>query len=196
MIGKLTGTVSAAGQDGSIIIDVSGVGYTVRVPLLVLPSLAGRVSLHIHTAVRDDAIDLYGFPAETDLLFFKQLMSVSGVGPKTALSIMSVADAQSLRRAIAQGDAATLTKVFGLGKKSAERIVVELRDKLAAQHAASGISLSDGGDSEVVEALLSLGYSATEARAVLKDLKDEGAGNVKERLSAALRRLGTPTRVS
>jgi len=195
MIGKLTGVIDSSSIDGQLIIDVNGVGYTVRVPLLVLPELSGHVSLYIHTAVRDDAIDLYGFPTEEGLGFFKQLMSVSGIGPKTALSIMSVADPASLRRAIAAGDAAALTKVFGLGKKSAERIVVELRDKLAAQHAAAGLSLGAGGDGEVLEALMALGYSAAECRKVLKDLGDEGQGEVKTRLSAALRRLGTPTRV-
>jgi Holliday junction DNA helicase RuvA len=194
MIGKLTGTVSGGQTDGQLIIEVGGVGYTVRVPLLVLPELSGHVSLFIHTAVRDDAIDLYGFPDEEGLGFFKQLMSVSGIGPKTALSIMSVADAASLRRAIAAGDAAALTKVFGLGKKSAERIVVELRDKLAAQHAAAGISLGAGGDGEVLEALMALGYSGQEARRTLKELGDEGQGNVKVRLSAALKHLGTATR--
>lgn len=195
MIGKLTGVVSSAGQDGAILIDVGGVGYAVRVPVVALPDLAGRVSLYIHTAVRDDAIDLYGFPSEDGLSFFKQLMSVSGIGPKTALSIMSVADAGSLRRAIAQGDSAALTKVFGLGKKSAERIVVELRDKLMADLSSRGASLAAGGDGEVLEALMALGYSAAEGRAALAGLEDgdlpAGEAGVKARLSAALRRLGT-----
>lgn len=192
MIGKLTGTVGRAGGDGSLIIDVGGVGYAVRVPLLAIPDLSGTVSLYIHTAVRDDAIDLYGFPDEEGLQFFKQLMSVSGIGPKTALSIMSVADAQSLRRAIAAGDSAALTKVFGLGKKSAERIVVELRDKLMADISRRGDSVAGlSGDGEVLEALLTLGYSAPEARAALKALGSELEGDVKGRLSAALRRLGS-----
>jgi holliday junction DNA helicase RuvA len=192
MIGKLTGMVDHANQDGLILVDVGGVGYSVRVPLLVLPDLSGNVSLFIHTAVRDDAIDLYGFPDEDGLSFFKQLMSVSGIGPKTALSIMSVADAGSLRRAIAVGDAGALVKVFGLGKKSAERIVVELRDKVAAEHAARGIAPGAlDMDGEVLEALMALGYSAQQARSVLKELGDDSSESVKERLSAALKRLGS-----
>jgi Holliday junction DNA helicase RuvA len=191
MIGKLTGTLASAGADGQCIVDVGGVGYAVRVPTLAAPTLAGRVSLYIHTAVRDDAIDLYGFPDEDGLAFFRQLMSVSGIGPKTALSIMSVADVQSLRRAIALGDAAALTKVFGLGKKSAERIVVELRDKFMQDIERRGGSAAPQGDGEVIEALVALGYSAAEARAALKGLGEEGAGGVTERLSAALRRLGS-----
>lgn len=190
MIGKLTGTVSQAGG-GQLIVEVGGVGYLVRVPLLALPDLTGSVSLFIHTAVRDDAIDLYGFPDEEGLAFFKQLMSVSGIGPKTALSIMSVADTRSLSRAIAKGNPAALTKVFGIGKKSAERIVVELRDKLVDDLAERGAAASGSSDGETLEALMALGYSAPEARAVLKELGEEGAGNVKERLSAALRRLGS-----
>lgn len=193
MIGKLTGVLGHAGADGQILIDVGGVGYAVRVPLIAVPGLSGRVSLYIHTAVRDDAIDLYGFPEEEGLAFFKQLMSVSGIGPKTALSIMSVADATSLRRAIAAGDSAALTKVFGLGKKSAERIVVELRDKLMNEISRTGgmPASSVGSDGEVLEALMALGYSASEARAALKDLGEDGSAGVKERLSAALRRLGS-----
>lgn len=195
MIGKLTGNLDRASADGQILIDVGGVGYTVRVPTLSVPDLTGRVSLYIHTAVRDDAIDLYGFPDEAGLAFFKQLMSVSGIGPKTALAIMSVADAHSLRRAIAAGDAAALVKVFGLGKKSAERIVVELRDKVAAEHAALGIAPGVlGGDGEVLEALMALGYSAPQARAVLKDLGEDAQASVQERLSAALKRLGSAAR--
>jgi Holliday junction DNA helicase RuvA len=147
--------------------------------------LRGEVSLFIHTAVREDAIDLYGFPDEEGLNFFKQLMSVSGIGPKTALSIMSVAEVQSLRRAIALGDAAALTKVFGLGKKSSERIVVELRDKIAGSLGAH--SAAEGSDAEVLEALLSLGYSGAQAR---EALKAAGGSDVKSRLSAALRHLG------
>jgi len=192
MIGKLTGMVGHANQDGLILVDVGGVGYSVRVPLLSLPELTGAVSLFIHTAVRDDAIDLYGFPDEDGLSFFKQLMSVSGIGPKTALSIMSVADSGSLRRAIALGDAAALVKVFGLGKKSAERIVVELRDKVAAEHKARGIAPGVlDMDGEVLEALMALGYSAPQGRSVLKELGDEQGHSVKERLSAALKRLGS-----
>jgi Holliday junction DNA helicase RuvA len=100
--------------------------------------------------VREDAIDLYGFSNQDDLAFFKQLIGVSGIGPKSALGIMNVADSKTLKRSIAQGDNSMLTKVFGIGKKSAERIVVELRDKLAEEHSKRGESLG-GGDGEVME---------------------------------------------
>src|SRR6185295_1762397 len=130
MIGKLTGTWEGS-TDGMGLIDVAGVGYAVRVPFYTLTTVPGTlVSLFIHTAVREDAIDLYGFATGEELSFFRQLTSVSGVGPKTALGVLNVSDIKSLKRSIAAGDAGALTKVFGIGKKSAERIVVELKDKM------------------------------------------------------------------
>jgi len=190
MIGKLTG-VLAGRQGDAVVVDVRGVGYCVRVPLAFTLADGAPVSLHIHTAVRDDAIDLYGFLMEEELLFFRQLMTVSSVGPKTALSIMSVAEPSALKRAIAAGDASTLTKVFGIGKKSAERIIVELRDKLQLE---TGVRESGamGTDAEVVEALMALGYSAAECRSALKDVVGEGT---KDRLGAALKRLGSRSAV-
>lgn len=193
MIGKLTGRFEGQGADGVALIEVGGVGYAVRTPLFALSTLPlqAHVSLFIHTAVREDAIDLYGFSTEEDLAFFKQLMSVSGIGPKTALGVMNVGDAQTLKRAIAAGDASALTKVFGIGKKSAERIVVELRDKLSAQvspHAAAG------EDGEVIEALMALGYRAEEARKALQAVDVSHTGT-RERLSAALKQLGSKASV-
>ena len=189
MIGKLRGVLTGR-QGDVVVVDVHGVGYCVRVPLGFLLTEGSPVSLHIHTAVRDDAIDLYGFPAEEELLFFRQLMTVSSVGPKTALSIMSVAEPAALKRAIAAGDASTLTKVFGIGKKSAERIVVELRDKLQLETGVQSGAM--GTDAEVIEALMALGYSAAECRAALKDVVGEGT---KDRLGAALKRLGSRSAV-
>jgi Holliday junction DNA helicase RuvA len=195
MIGKLTGRLSGNGTDGVVLVEVGGVGYCVRTPLLALDILKNSgsdVSLFIHTAVREDALDLYGFPTEEELLFFKQLMSVSGIGPKTALSILNVADVASLKRAIAAGDSVMLTKVFGIGKKSAERLVVELRDKLTTEAAARGVAVGAGDDAEVVEALMALGYRADEAR---RALKDAGGVTVHERLAAALKYLGAAKHV-
>ena len=199
MIGKLTGTYGGTTAEGAVVIEVNGVGYVARVPLFAIDRLkatTSAVSLYIHTAVREDAIDLYGFTAEEELLFFKQLMSVSGIGPKTAIGILNVSDVSTLRRNIAAGDAGALNKIFGIGKKSAERIVVELRDKLALEQTALGETVGagamGGNDGEVIEALIALGYSASEARAAIKDLPTElRVGTVNERLSAALKNLGT-----
>lgn len=184
-----------------MLLEVGGVGYLVRVPLSALPAIqtsSGITSLFIHTAVREDAIDLYGFISQEELSFFKQLMSVSGIGPKSALNILNLTDVHTLKRGIAQGDAGSLTKVFGIGKKSAERIVVELRDKITLEVAARPAGAAHAGDDmEVIEALMALGYSATEARRALKEAHKSGmvgAGvRLQERLSAALKTLGTPS---
>ncbi len=192
MIGKLTGRLDGAGADGVVRVDVGGVGYVVRTPLFALAVLretgADEISLFIHTAVREDAIDLFGFPTEAELAFFKQLMSVSGIGPKTALGIMSVAEVATLKAAIARGEASALTKVFGIGKKNAERLVVELRDKITQQEKSSPSPLGTTSDVEVLEALMALGYRAEEARAALKEAL---GGSARERLAAALKKLGT-----
>lgn len=194
MIGKLRGIYGGKAGDGVAVVDVQGVGYAVRTPIafFALAQEGASLSLFIHTAVRDDAIDLYGFTTEEELAFFKQLMSVSSIGPKTALGILNVADVITLKRAIAQGDATMLTKVFGIGKKSAERIVVELRDKLAEERELLGESAEHESDAEVIEALIALGYSASESRKALKNVGQDMEGT-RTRLAAALKNLGSRT---
>lgn len=193
MIGKLTGTFDGMATDGVALVDVGGVGYAVRVPQGTLATMrtAASVSLYIHTAVREDAIDLYGFSTSEELAFFGKLTSVSGIGPKSAIGILNLADITTLKRSIAKGDASLLTKVFGIGKKSAERIVVELRDKLAEESALAGDPLGAGEDGEVLEALMALGYSASEVRRTLQELGGEVSG-VQGRVAAALKYLGSP----
>jgi len=193
MIGKLTGRYRGDAGEGLSLVDVGGVGYAVRIPVSAsLPPEGGEIELFIHTAVREDAIDLYGFPSKDALSFFRLLMSVSGIGPKTALNILSMSDIPSLGRAIARGDATTLHKLFGIGKKSAERIVVELKDKLLLS-GDSGVSdehpfhISENTDA--FEALQSLGYSAAESRRALQEVPPKIVG-VQGRLAAALKFLG------
>lgn len=189
MIGKLTGTFSGVSVEGAALVEVNGVGWSVRVPLSLIESVrpGSKVSLWVHTAVRADAIELYGFVSEEELAFFKLLTGVSGLGPKSALPILGGADLGGLKRTIAHGDATALHKIYGIGKKTAERIVVELRDKLGTTAAGAG---SLGTDAEVIEALTSLGYRLEESREALRALKAEGAGDVRARLSLALKRLG------
>lgn len=194
MIGKLTGRFGGNTPDGSIIIDVHGVGYTVRVGAATVhslatqdPALSEQCCVYIHTNVREDAIELYGFTKESDMVFFKQLTSVGGVGCKTAISIMNLADTTTLKRSIARGDTASLTKVIGIGKKSAERIVVELKDKMGHDLEAAG---EQSGDHEVVEALLSLGYNAADARRAVQELGTKAHGiGVSEKITRALQLL-------
>jgi len=190
MIGRLEGLYAGTTPEGAVLIDVMGVGYVVRVTAPTLTRLIEqkkKVALLVHTAVREDAIDLYGFEVPEELLFFRQLMSVSGIGPKSALGILNVSDVTHLKRSIAQGDATTLTRVHGIGKKSAERIVVELRDKVARE---GNQGAPVGGDGEVVEALMALGYRAEESREALKEI-GEDITDVSGRVAAALKYLGS-----
>lgn len=188
MIGRLSGTYLGTTPDGAALIDVRGVGYAVRTTsngfseLMQNPSTA---VLLIHTAVKDDAIDLYGFPTAEELSFFRLLLEVSGIGPKTALGILNLAGVETLRSAIAAGDASYLTRVSGVGKKSAERIVVELKDKLAKE----GYGEAHEGrreDADVLDALTNLGYSLDEARVALKQVP-AGAVDIGTRMKEALK---------
>ena len=186
MIGQLKGTVSFTGA-GYALIDVCGVGYKVRASQGTLAPLRPdtEVSLFTHLAVRENALDLYGFHTRAELEFFEMLISVSGVGPKTALAILSLAAADTLKRAIAGRDAVYLTKVSGIGRKTAEKIILELKDKLGGANGSAEILV--GPDLEALEALEALGYSLRDARvAVMK-----ARGNTStEKIRDSLRQLG------
>ncbi|MDD3662539.1 MAG: Holliday junction branch migration protein RuvA [Candidatus Pacebacteria bacterium] len=160
-----------------IILNKNGIGYRVSVMEEILSSLntGDILSLWIYTAVRENSIDLYGFSSSEEMAFFELLLEVSGIGPKSALATLGVAPIETLKKAIATGDTSYLNKVSGIGKKTAERIVIELRDKLISYKNEEGnSSLRDDGD--VVEALKSLGYSQSEAREALKQVPKEIEG--------------------
>ena len=162
MIGSLRGTVLSTLR-ADVLVEVGGVGYRVSVTAETLTSvLEGQeVLLYTHEAVRETADDLYGFLEKEDLLWFELLLSVSGVGPKSALAIMNAVDRRSLEEAIARNDAKGLSGAFGIGKKTAEKIVLELKEKVGSiEHAEKSV----GSDGDVVDALVGLGYSVKEAR--------------------------------
>lgn len=167
MIGYLTGTVVSA-TEKEIIILVGGVGYRVLAPLPVLVSHAegATISLHIHTHVREDQLSLYGFEQGKELELFERLINVSGIGPKSALAMLSVHSPASVAEAVERGDASLLSHTPGIGKKTAEKIIIELKGKLS--------HLQDAGrpDSffEVRLALEALGYSPKEVHDVLQKL--------------------------
>ena len=192
MIGHIQGDVIAT-KDTFVIINAGGVGYKVFASKDTLKSLipASRATLWIHTVVREDALDLYGFPREVELHFFELLRSVSGIGPKSALGILDIAAVETLRSAIASGNAGYLTSVSGIGKKTAEKIVLELRDKVS-QMAKDGDVLAH--DSEALEALRALGYTASEARDALRQVPSSISDN-NARLREALRLIGSPHRI-
>ncbi len=189
MISRISG-IAVSKTLRSVVIDTGGVGYKVFVTpdTLAQISLDAPFSLWTHLAVREDALDLYGFPTEGEVSFFEMLIGVSGVGPRTALGIMGVASVETLRTAIASGDTAYLTKVSGVGKKSAEKIALELRDKLGA-YQTEGAEAGLRQDSEALDALMALGYSAKEARDALKEIPPDTKGSA-ERVREALRTLG------
>jgi Holliday junction DNA helicase RuvA len=185
MIGHLKGELLH--QDlKSIILDVSGVGYKIYTNTASLDSQLGKkLEFWTYLAVRENALDLYGFSTKEELNFFELLLTVSGIGPKSAMGILSVATIQNLKHAISTGDTSHLTKVSGVGKKNAEKIVLELKDKLDGW-------TSDGtefvsGDVDALEALKSLGYGEKEAREALK--KVTGAKDTGDKVKKALKLL-------
>lgn len=171
MIGFLRGKTLIT-NNTFVIIDVSGVGYQVQAPLpvLVSTSTGDGISLFIHTHVREDHIILYGFKDESDLFVFEKLTSVSGIGPKSALAMLSVHSPSSLADAIEKGDATTLSHTPGVGKKTAEKIILELRGKLV--HFAG--QEKDDNTFEVRLALEALGYSSKEIYEAIQELQTEG----------------------
>ncbi len=188
MIGYLEGTVKGT-RSGRLILLVGGVGYELSCTKQLLTSLNldDPWSGWVHTHVREDTFSLYGFAEEEELRFFELLLTVSGVGPRSALAILDIASTETLRTAIAKGEAEYLTKVSGIGRKTAEKIVLELRDKVG-----TGSETAHGamrGDEEALEAMKALGYSHAEARDILRKVPSAITGS-SERLREALKLLG------
>ena len=190
MIGKIEGQVIHIG-DRFVIVNVLGVGYKLFVPKEVLDQVKkdSNLSLWVYTAVRENSIDLYGFMENEELSFFEMLLGVSGIGPRSALSILDIAPVGVLRKAIAVGDMGYLTKVSGIGRKTAEKIIVELRDKLRGFEDDEFSSETIKEEKDVIEALKSLGYSQNESREAVKAIPHE-IKEINERLKEALRILG------
>lgn len=189
MIAQLEGKIVGI-RGNAVILMVGGVGYRVAVSAYTLGKVAGkqdRILFHIHTHVREDMLALYGFLNEEELTMFELLISISGIGPKVALSILSIADVKTICTAIVNKDPSILTRVSGVGKKTAERVIIELQNKVDAVN--SGDQASTLVDQDAIEALTSLGYSVTESREALKlvpaDITDVGA-----RIRQTLKNLG------
>lgn len=180
MIGRLSGRVVEDGADGMLVLDVRGVGYEVTAPLGALGRAPvdanGEITLFVHTHVREDALSLYGFPTREDRVAFRALIGVSNVGPKIAVSLLGAMSAGELAAAIARGDVARLTKIPGVGKRTAERLVLELKDKLPASQAALPAPIAParpGGKSETLQgALTNLGFRPAEAERAVAALGD------------------------
>ncbi len=181
MIARLSGAVAEKGADHAIL-EVGGVGYLVHlsaVSLAALPAPGEAATLRTFTNVRQDAIELFGFATEDEEAVFRALIEVKGVGPRAAQNILSGIEAKDLAAAVAQGDVARLTKVPGVGKKTAERLVVELREKLAVLARAAGPVRAAAGDdalSQLRQALVNLGYKAPQAEGAVDRLRTESEG--------------------
>lgn len=184
MISSLKGNITRKG-DKFLILETSSVGYKVA----VLPELLSfedkkELYLYIHSHIREDAFDLYGFVEYSELEFFEMLLSVSGIGPKGAMAILAVASIPTLKRAIKTSDLGYLNKISGIGKKTAEKMVIELRDKIGVVEVGGNMQ----GELDALEALKSLGYSQSEARDAMKEVAVDTDTNTKVRM--ALKILG------
>lgn len=181
MIARLTGLVVEKGEDTAVL-DVHGVGYLVHLSaasLLALPPRGEQAALRIITHLRQDALDLFGFATAEEEDVFRALLDVKGVGPRAAQNILSGIEPRDLAQAVAQGDVARLTKVPGVGKKTAERLVVELKEKLVALARAAGPAAAKGAGGlleQLATALVNLGYKPAQAEQVAEAMRDRADG--------------------
>lgn len=189
MISALSGTVRHKDLN-TLVVDVSGVGYRVLVTLetALEARLSQPIFLWTHLAVRETSLDLFGFLDKETLDIFELLITISGIGPKTALGILNVATPSMLRQAVASADTTYLTRVSGISKKNAEKIVLELRDKLKVTKEDRNVDTRSEGDA--MEALISLGYNERDAREALKSVPKTTTG-ASERVKAALKLLSS-----
>ncbi len=194
MIALLTGQLAYRSPE-QIIIDVAGVGYRLQIPLSTFYTLPeeGKVQLQVHTHVKEDAISLYGFASSIEKDLFTLLISVSGVGPKLAITILSHIPSKDLALALSQGDIPRLVAIPGIGKKSAERLILELQDKATAYAVAAAITPTKGALSkdenlhqDALSALVNLGYKETLAKRALINLPVTPGSSLEDILKAAL----------
>jgi Holliday junction DNA helicase RuvA len=195
MIAQLRGTL-AAKSPGEIVVEVGGVGYQVFVSLNAfyeLPAAGEPVALEIHTHVREDAILLYGFLDRTEKRMFELLLDVSGIGPRLATGVLSGIPARELIDALAESDVGRLVAIPGVGRKTAERMTVELKDRVAVlrngRGEARGGAAVAGPEREAVSALVNLGYRKPEAERAVKDAAARAAGRLEDLIRLALRSL-------
>jgi Holliday junction DNA helicase RuvA len=180
MIGKLTGTL-AEKNPPQVLVDCNGVGYEVHVPMSTfynLPGVGDKVSLLTHFVVREDAQILYGFGSSAEREAFRLLIKISGVGPRTALSVLSGMSVADIAQAVTAQDAGRLVKVPGIGKKTAERLLLELKGKFGADLGTAGPGATSDSQGDILQALVALGYSDKEALASVKVLpRDVGVSD-------------------
>jgi holliday junction DNA helicase RuvA len=190
MIASISGIVQKI-ETNSLIINVGGVGLRVLVPRTVLEDVGGsgrRLTLHTHLQVREDDLSLFGFEQEEDLQLFEVLLGVNGVGPKVALAILGTLSPELLKSAILREETAVLQRVPGIGKKTAERIMFHLRDKLDLHEPSAALQLVTDVDADVIDILTGLGFSIVEAQAALQQVPRE-VSEINDRVQFALQHL-------
>lgn len=188
MIGRIQGRVRAS-EGNVLLVDVGAVGYEVEVPTAALAEAEAEVELFTHLVARDDAMTLFGFRSLAERGLFRVLIKVSGVGPKLALAVLSALSPAALAECVIHHDTGLLAKVPGIGKKTAERIALELKDRLGALPEGGGAPALTGAAGQAVAALVALGYKPTEARAAVQAAQGEG-DTTEDLIRAALRRMG------
>ena len=187
MIARLEGVVLST-DDGIVVLDVGGVGFAVHIPLTVALQPGKRATLYIYLHVRENELSLYGFPDQDQKDLFEMLLSVSGVGPKAALNVLGTLSTDTLRRAVLNGQPEALSRAPGVGKKTAEAIVLHLKDKIKRQGVAAMDVAED--DADVIAALTTLGFSIVEAQRALQQLPRDAALTLDEKIRQALTMLG------
>ncbi|MDD4900932.1 MAG: Holliday junction branch migration protein RuvA [Patescibacteria group bacterium] len=189
MISYLKGKIKNQGKD-FVVVDVHDIGYKVFISAMFSAKLAvgKEQEFCIYQQVREDALNLYGFASREELELFELLIGISGIGPKSAMGIMSIAAVDDIKESIIRGDSALLTKVSGIGKKTADRVVLELREKIAKLNGGAGKS-NQGLSGDEIDALMALGYSLPDAREALSAV-DVKIKDSSERIRQALKRLG------
>lgn len=192
MIASISGALQSI-RDHSLVVHVGGIGWEVLVPSSVL-SRAGlighEINLFTHLVVREDALTLYGFSTEEECAIFKRLLTVSGIGPRLALNIMSTLTPEMLASSIQGDNPDVIARVPGIGKKTAQKIVLELKGKLLPETLAPGLAPVSTLDTEVIEALTALGYSIVEAQAALQSIPHDAPQDIEERVRLALQFFG------
>jgi len=189
MIARLHGRVVAQSHE-AVVVEVGGVGFEVRVPARLLEafsSSSAEITLHTYLHVRENELTLYGFESADELSLFKLLLTVSGIGPRTAMTVLSHLTPQALRSALASGQTAVLAGIPGIGSKTAHRLVLELKDKVGLAEISGLPPALIAADAEVIAALTALGYSVVEAQRAVQGLPPD-VTDIEERLRLALAR--------
>ncbi len=188
MIASVHGVLEGI-RENSLVLRVGGVGVEIFVPMGVLAgmgALGQKVDLYTHLVVREDALALYGFLLEEELTVFRMLLGVSGIGPRLALATLSALSPELLANAIHRDEAEVIARVPGVGKKTAQKIVLELKGKLVPETLPPGLAAVSKLDTEVIEALTALGYSVVEAQAALQSIPPDTPEDIEERVRLAL----------